>query len=96
LFIRVLGPLQVTLRGNPVTGIDSDKVRGLLVYLAVESNRSHTREKLAGLFWPEYAERSARTNLRQALANLRKVIGDHEAAPILDNHPADDPIYLGE
>jgi len=80
LFIRALGSLQVTLRGNPVTGIDSDKVRGLLVYLAVESNRSHTREKLAGLFWPEYSERSARTNLRQALANLRKVIGDHEAA----------------
>ncbi len=80
LFIRALGSLQLTLDGNPLTGFDSDKVRGLLVYLVVESNRSHTREKLAGLFWPEYSERSARTNLRGALANLRKVIGDHESA----------------
>ena len=41
LFIRALGSLQVTLRGNPVTGIDSDKVRGLLVYLAVKAT-DHT------------------------------------------------------
>jgi predicted ATPase/DNA-binding SARP family transcriptional activator len=39
------------------------------------------REKLAGLLWPEFPERSARTSLRNALANLRKVIGDQYASP---------------
>ena len=81
LSIRTLGPLHVILDGNYAMGFDSDKVRELLVYLAVESDRPHTREKLAGLLWPDYAEQSARTNLRSALANLRQVIGDQEATP---------------
>lgn len=81
LTIRTLGPFQVHLDGEPVTRFDSDKVRGLLAYLALESERPHRREKLAGLLWPDFPERSARTNLRSALANLRKVIGDQAVEP---------------
>ena len=81
LSVFLLGPLQVILDGEPATGFDSDKVRALLAYLAVEADAPHRREKLAGLLWPAQAERSARTNLRNALANLRKVIGDRAAAP---------------
>ena len=81
LAIRLLGPLQVTLDGNPVTAFESDKVRALLAYLVVESNRPHRREALAGLLWPEWSERAARANLRRALSNLRKTIGDHHATP---------------
>jgi len=81
LSIRLLGPLQVTLDGEPVTGFESDKVRALLAYLAVEQGAPQRREKLAGMLWPDWPERSARTNLRRALANLRKALGDHQAAP---------------
>ena len=81
LSIRALGPLLITLNGNPVIGFESDKVRALLVYLAVESDQPHRREKLAGLLWPEFVERSARASLRNALANLRLVIGDQKAQP---------------
>ncbi len=76
LSICLLGHLQVTLDGKPVTGFESDKVRALLAYLAVEADRPHRREKLAGLLWPDRPERSARTNLRRALSNLRAEIGD--------------------
>jgi DNA-binding SARP family transcriptional activator len=78
---RLFGPFEVFLNGGPVTGFDSDKVRALLAYLVVEADRPHRREKLAGLLWPDFPERSARTNLRRALTNLRKVIGDREADP---------------
>jgi len=81
LSIRLLGPFQVTLEGELAVGFRSDKVRALLAYLCVELGRPHRREKLAGLLWPDWPERSARTNLRQALANLRQVIGDDAAAP---------------
>ncbi len=81
LKIRLFGPFQLKLDGVTPSGFDSDKVRGLLAYLATEGSRPHRREKLAGLLWPEFAERSARTNLRRALANLRQVIGDHQANP---------------
>jgi len=81
LSIRTLGSLQIRVDGNPVTDVHSDKVRGLLAYLAVEAGQPHRREKLAALLWPDYAERSARTSLRSALAHLRQVIGDQEAEP---------------
>ena len=81
LCVRLLGPFQVFLDDEPVSGFDSDKVRALLAYLAVESDRLHRREKLAGLLWPDFPERSARTSLRRALANLRQVIGDKETSP---------------
>ena len=79
LAIRLLGGFAVTLDGEPVTGFDSNKVRALLAYLAVEADRAHRRESLAALLWPGYPERSARTNLRNALSNLRTVIGDRAA-----------------
>jgi predicted ATPase/DNA-binding SARP family transcriptional activator len=69
------------LAGEPITGFESNKVRALLVYLAVEQDRPHRRESLAGLLWPDWPDRAARGNLRHALANLRKAIGDHNAAP---------------
>jgi DNA-binding SARP family transcriptional activator/predicted ATPase len=81
LSVRLLGPPQIALDAEPITGFASDKVRALLAYLVVEAQQPHRREKLAGLLWPERPERSARGSLRQALANLRQVMSDHEATP---------------
>ena len=87
LKLSLLGPFQATLDGEPAVGFDSDKVRALLAYLAVEVNQPHSRDKLAGLLWPEWPDRDARNNLRYALSNLRHVIrdraqpGDREATP---------------
>jgi DNA-binding SARP family transcriptional activator len=81
LAIQLFGSLLVTLDGKPVEGIASDKVRALLAYLVMSQDQPQRREKLAGLLWPEFPELSARTNLRNALANLRKVIGDQYASP---------------
>ena len=76
LSIQVLGPFQVKLSEEPLTSFATDKVRALLAYLALSPDRPHRREALAGLLWPEFPERSARSNLRNALANLRQVIRD--------------------
>ncbi|MGD8475493.1 MAG: BTAD domain-containing putative transcriptional regulator, partial [Anaerolineae bacterium] len=76
LSVRLLGTLQITLEGTPATGFQSNKERALLAYLSEESQQPHTREKLAGLLWPERTESAARNNLRRALSNLRRTIGD--------------------
>lgn len=81
LSLMLSGPFQATLDGQPATGFESNKVRALLAYLAVESARPHARETLAGLLWPDYPDRAALSNLRSALANLRRAIGDPQADP---------------
>ncbi len=79
LSILSLGTLHITLDAVPLTAFASDKARALLTYLAVESDRPHRRERLAGLLWPEYPERHARHTLSQALLSVRQVTGDHRA-----------------
>ena len=79
LSISLLGPFQVRLDDQEVTGFDSDKARALLAYLALESDHPHRREALAGLLWPERPERDARHSLSQVLFNLRSVLGDLSA-----------------
>lgn len=81
LSLGVLGSPQVLIDDTPVTLFESDKVRALLVYLAVEADRPHRRESLVGLLWPDCPEQVARHNLRQALLNLRLAIGDRIARP---------------
>lgn len=81
LSIGTLGPLVVTLNDQAITGLAYDKVWALLVYLAHSVDRSHRRERLAGLLWSDQPEHQARTNLRQALTRLRKAIGDPNTTP---------------
>jgi DNA-binding SARP family transcriptional activator len=71
LSLVLLGPLQVMLDGAPITGFESDKVRALLDYLAIEAERPHRRDALVSLLWSDRPERAAHLNLNQALANLR-------------------------
>ena len=81
LSLFFLGPFTVTLGDQPVSQFASDKVRALLAYLVVEVDQPHRRSALAGLLWPEYSERAARASLRNALANLRQAIADHQVQP---------------
>ncbi len=81
LALSLLGTFQAMLDGKPITAFESNKVRGLLAYLAIESDRLHSRDALAGLFWSDYSNRDAHNNLRYALSNLREAIGDRKADP---------------
>ena len=90
LTLTLLGSIQATLDDHPITGFESDKIRALLAYLVIESNRPHRRDALAALFWPEQDDRTAAHNLRQALLNLRQVLGDHNrSVPFLLVNRAD-------
>lgn len=81
LCLTLLGPFQALLDDQPITTFESAKTRALLAYLATESDRAHSREALAELFWPERPPGAALANLRHTLANLRTAIGDHAATP---------------
>src|SRR5262245_11662032 len=81
LSVALLGPLHVTLHGEPANGFGYDKVRALLAYLLLEGDRPLQRDALAALLWPDAPPGAARKSLRTALATLRQAIGDATAQP---------------
>ncbi|MEM7335334.1 MAG: BTAD domain-containing putative transcriptional regulator, partial [Chloroflexota bacterium] len=76
LHLQVLGAFQVRLGTRTLEKLPTEKGQALLAYLAIESERKHTRAELATLFWGELGEAAARANLRKSLFLLRQVFGD--------------------
>jgi DNA-binding SARP family transcriptional activator len=52
------------------------KLLALLAYLARKAPRTVPREQLATLLWGERREENARGSLRQALSQLKRIVGD--------------------
>jgi DNA-binding SARP family transcriptional activator/tetratricopeptide (TPR) repeat protein len=74
-YLRCLGlPGFFTPGGDPVR-FRTKKHLALLVYLAVESRRFHSRDNLAELLWPGARTAEARHSLATALSVLRPRLG---------------------
>jgi len=71
--LRLLGVGSLPDQTGADVHLQYRKGWALLGYLAVERGRSHSREQLAGLLWPDLASAAARTNLRQVLNSLQQV-----------------------
>ena len=74
LEVRVIGELDIRLDGIKGELPPSRRVRALLGWLALHPGR-HSRSRLAGLFWPDVPETSARASLRSAIWALRSALG---------------------
>jgi DNA-binding SARP family transcriptional activator/predicted ATPase len=73
LEIRTFGGLQIQRNENPVA-FRTKKHAVLLAFVACTA-KTHSRDTLAELFWPDRTQDSARSNLRAALTDLRKNAG---------------------
>ncbi len=76
LEITLFGPFRATLDGVPLLDFESNKVRALLAYLGTESAQPHHRLEVATLLWPQMNDAAALRNLRHAIADLRRRLGD--------------------
>ena len=76
LELAFLGGVAIHHDGRPLADFNSQKGRALLCYLAV-TDQHHTRQSLAGLFWPDLPEANARANLRKLLSRLPGTVADH-------------------
>ncbi|MCG3206959.1 MAG: hypothetical protein FOGNACKC_00559 [Anaerolineae bacterium] len=81
LSLALLGGFEVTIDGEPITAFDTNKVRGLLAFLAVESARPYRRTELAAMLWPDLPEKKAAHNFSQTLLRLRRALRDDQSAP---------------
>jgi DNA-binding SARP family transcriptional activator len=79
LALALLGSFRATLDGRPVDGLNSDHLRALLAYLAVESRQGHPRQQVASLLWPERSDQEALSALRYALSNLHHALDDRRS-----------------
>ncbi len=73
LRLSLLGPLIITLDGEPFDGIRLRPTLALCIYLACRPER-HRREHLMALLWPDWPQASAQQNLRQNLYVLRQAL----------------------
>ncbi len=74
LEIRTFGTLTLSFDGTPLQALDSHKTCGLLVYIA-STQRTHSRELLADLFWEDRPQSQAMSDLRGAIYHLRRLLG---------------------
>lgn len=84
--IRLLGNIQILIGNQDCTSrIKYRKGLALIALLAVECNVMHQRDRIADLLWPELPLTAARSNLRQVLSNLGRILepGICEGLPIL-------------
>ncbi len=81
--LHLFGTFTAIVDGREVSNFATDKARALLAYLAVESDRSHRRDALAGLLWPDLPQARARQSLRQTLSRIRRAVDQHAHSPPL-------------
>lgn len=73
LEVRLLGSFEVKHK-KKIINISSRPAQSLFAYLILNAGTGYRREKLAGLFWPDTTEESARDYLRHALWRIRKAL----------------------
>ena len=74
--IVLFGGVRIERGSGEVSRPPTQKAAQLLGYLALPPRRTHSRESLATLLWPDAPPEAARHSLRQALSSLRKLLGD--------------------
>lgn len=79
LRISLLGGFLIEHEGRGLPPISSSAGRSLLAYLVTYRGRRHTRDLLAGTFWPERSESSARKRLSQALWQIHTALRSTDA-----------------
>jgi predicted ATPase/DNA-binding SARP family transcriptional activator len=70
--IEMLGTLQVVLPDRVIDRFRTRKAALLLAYLAHHPNRTHPREHLIALFWPDADLDAGRDSLTTVLTSLRR------------------------
>ena len=80
----VLGPLQVTVDGAPVS-LGTPKQRAVLAVLVMNRNRPVAIDSLITAAWEQWPPSEARASLHSYISNLRRLLGD--ARSMLENAP---------
>lgn len=87
LTIELFGHLRVRAEAGDLPPFPTEKARTLFAYLAYHADQGHRREKLAGIFWSELPEQTARRRLSQELWRIRRHLDEHLGHPLVLSGP---------
>lgn len=73
----LFGGLTLTWHDGPLPTIPSRTARSLLAHLLTYRDQPHSRDLLAGTFWPDTPDATARRRLSQALWQIRNALEPH-------------------
>jgi DNA-binding SARP family transcriptional activator len=86
LDFRILGPLEVRLRGQAVD-LGGPKPRALLAVLLLHAGRVMSADRLIDELWGEAPPKSARHLLHVYVSSLRKALARASAGPLVSRTP---------
>jgi DNA-binding SARP family transcriptional activator/tetratricopeptide (TPR) repeat protein len=75
LHVFLLGEQAITKDGTGVQARSSRAV-ALVAFLVAHAGSPQSRQRIAGMLWPDSGDAQALTNLRRELHHLRQVLGD--------------------
>jgi predicted ATPase/DNA-binding SARP family transcriptional activator/Flp pilus assembly protein TadD len=88
--IEMLGGLAVVQSDRRITRFQTQKTGALLAYIALHPGKSHSRETLAEMLWPDGDPVAIRNRLNQAISSLRRQLHPPELGPgnvlVTDHH----------
>ena len=76
LHVSLLGEQAITDDRAGTVQVRSSRAVALIAFLIVHAGSSQSRQRIAGLLWPDSTDAQALTNLRRELHHLRQVLGD--------------------
>src|SRR5712691_10765798 len=79
LHVSLLGEQTVADGRTGAVRLRSSRTVALLGFLAAHAGSPQTRQRIAGLFWPDSTDGQALTNLRRELHHLRHVLGSESS-----------------
>jgi DNA-binding SARP family transcriptional activator/predicted ATPase len=85
LRISLFGNLRISLAGEPLPAIHTNRLQSLIAFLILHSDMPQSRGRLAFTLWPASRESQARTNLRQLLHNLKRALPPECNSLIVDH-----------
>jgi DNA-binding SARP family transcriptional activator len=74
--VRVLGPLEILSPEGTAVALPTRKAQAVLSRLAIRPGAAVPRGELAGLLWADRPDEQGRASLRQALASIRRAVGE--------------------
>src|SRR5262245_14745548 len=75
LAIRLFGPCEVRLHGEPLPRLHTRKSQWVLALLTLRAGQIVERSWLAGLVWPDQSSATGAGSLRRSLTDLRRALG---------------------